>query len=119
METAHIIDAYYDAWTNKKGDMTGVPLADDMEFKGPVASFTDAVGYRQMAAEAGAAVTAFAVRRQFTDGSTVCSIIDWQLAMLPGEELTSAEILEVEDGQIVRGELIYDADSLRKAMAGG
>jgi hypothetical protein len=31
--------------------------------------------------------------------------------------MTSAELLEVEDGQIVRGELIYDAEELRKAMA--
>ena len=31
--------------------------------------------------------------------------------------MTSAELLEVEDGKIVRGELIYDAEELRKAMA--
>jgi cytochrome c556 len=30
--------------------------------------------------------------------------------------MTSAEILEVEDGKIVRGELIYDAEELRAAM---
>ncbi|SDU76612.1 nuclear transport factor 2 family protein [Jiangella alkaliphila] len=117
MDATRVIGVYYDAWKNKKGDMTGVPLADDMVFKGPIVSFTDAAGFTQMAAEAGAAVTAFEVRRQFTDGSTICSIVDWQMAMLPGEVLTSAEILEVEDGQIVRGELIYDAESLRKVMA--
>jgi len=38
---------------------------------------------------------------------------------LPVPPMTSAEILEVEDGQIVRGELIYDAQELRAAMAGG
>jgi hypothetical protein len=31
--------------------------------------------------------------------------------------MTSAEILEVEDGQITRGELIYDAQELRAAMS--
>ena len=31
--------------------------------------------------------------------------------------MTSAELLEVEDGVIVRGELIYDAEPLRRAMA--
>jgi hypothetical protein len=30
--------------------------------------------------------------------------------------LTAAEILEIRDGQIVRGELIYDAEELRRAM---
>ena len=31
--------------------------------------------------------------------------------------MTSAELLEVADGVIVRGELIYDAEELRRAMA--
>jgi hypothetical protein len=31
--------------------------------------------------------------------------------------MTSAELLEVVDGVIVRGELIYDAEALRHAMA--
>jgi hypothetical protein len=36
-----------------------------------------------MAREAAGAVTRFTVRRQFVDGDTVCSIIDWEMA-LPG-----------------------------------
>ena len=31
--------------------------------------------------------------------------------------MTSAELLEVDDGVIVRGELIYDGEALRRAMA--
>jgi hypothetical protein len=31
--------------------------------------------------------------------------------------MTAAELVEVKDGQIVRGELIYDAEELRRAMA--
>ncbi|MGH3403173.1 MAG: hypothetical protein ACRDRJ_11855 [Streptosporangiaceae bacterium] len=69
-----------------------------------------------MAREAGAMVTSFTVRRQFIDGNTVCSIIDWEMA-LPVAPMTSAEFLKVEDGQIVRGELIYDAQELAAAMA--
>jgi len=33
--------------------------------------------------------------------------------------LTAAEVLEIRDGLIVRGELIYDAEHLRRAMAAG
>ena len=37
---------------------------------------------------------------------------------MPGlGRMTSAELLEVENGRIVRGELIYDAEALRRAMA--
>jgi len=31
--------------------------------------------------------------------------------------MTSAELLQVVDGVIVRGELIYDGEALRRAMA--
>lgn len=118
MDARQIVDSYYAAWQQRAGDMSDVPLAADFNFIGPVASFTDAAGYRAMAAQAGAAVRSFRVRHQFTDGSLVCSIVDWEMDPLPGV-LTAAEVLEVRDGQLVRGELIYDAEAMRRVMAGG
>jgi SnoaL-like protein len=117
MTVLETVSLYYDAWQNKRGDFGEVPLADDFEFIGPVASFDNAEGYRAMAREAGEAVTSFAVRRQFVDGNTVCSIIDWEMAMPGIGRMTSAELLEVENSTIVRGELIYDAEALRRVMA--
>ena len=116
MTAQEIVARYYDAWENRAGDFSDVPLADNFRYAGPVASFDSADGFRAMAREAGRAVTKFAVRHQFVDGDRVCSIIDWEMS-LPVAPMTSAEILEVEDGRIVRGELIYDAEELRAAMA--
>ena len=59
MSPLETVALYYDAWQTKHGDFSGVPLADDFEFTGPVASFDSADGYRAMAREAGAAVTSF------------------------------------------------------------
>ncbi len=59
--------------------MRDVPLADDMVFRGPVASFDFAEGYRAMTRQAGAGVTSFRVRHQFTDGNLVCSVVDWTM----------------------------------------
>jgi hypothetical protein len=118
MDPMTIADVYYDAWINHAGDMTDVPLAANFSFRGPVASFDDAAGYRQMAAQAGAAVRSFRVRHQFTSGDLVCTVVDWEMEPVDGV-LTAAEILEIRDGQIVRGELIYDAEDLRKAMSQG
>jgi ketosteroid isomerase-like protein len=115
MDPREIANRYYDAWISRNGDMSQVPLADDMVFRGPVASFDTAEGYRAMARQAGAAVTSFRVRHQFTDGTLVCSVVDWTMQPVPGT-LTAAEVLEIRDGKIVRGELIYDAEELRKAM---
>ena len=117
MTSREAVARYYDAWQNRQGDFSDVPLADDFRFTGPVASFDSAQGYRSMAREAGAAVTAFNLRRQFVDGGTVCSIVDWEMAIPGTGPMTAAELLEVEDGVIVRGELIYDAEPLRRAMA--
>jgi ketosteroid isomerase-like protein len=117
MTAREAVTRYYDAWRTGRGDFSDVPLADDFRFSGPVASFDSADGYRAMAREAGAAVTSFAVRRQFVDGNTVCSIVDWEMAIPGTGPMSAAELLEVEDGVIVRGELIYDAEALRRAMA--
>jgi hypothetical protein len=70
-----------------------------------------------MARDAGQAVTSFVVRRQFVDGNTVCSIVDWEMALPDVGPMTAAELLEVVDGVIVRGELFYDAEPLRRALA--
>jgi SnoaL-like protein len=117
MTTLEAVALYYEAWQQQQGDFSDVPLADAFEFTGPVASFDTAEGYRAMAREAGRAVTSFAVRRQFVDGNTVCSIIDWEMSMPGLGRMTAAELLEVVNGVIVRGELIYDAEALRRAMA--
>lgn len=55
-----------------------------------------------MARQAGQTVTSFEVRRQFVNGNTVCSIVDWEMAMPGLGRMTAAELLEVEDGVIVR-----------------
>jgi hypothetical protein len=117
MAAEQAVARYYDAWRTRGGDMSGVPLADDFCFLGPVASFETADGFREMARQAGQAVTSFDVRRQFVGGNTVCSIVDWEMAMPGLGRMTAAELLEVKDGVIVRGELIYDAEALRRAMA--
>jgi len=118
MDPREIASQYYDAWSNRRGDMSEVPLAEDLVLLGPVAGFETAESYRAMARQAGAAVTSFRVRHQFADGDLVCSIVDWTMQPVPGT-LSAAEILEIRDGRIVRGELFYDAEELRKAMAGG
>ena len=117
MSAQETVARYYEAWRTKRGDFSDVPLAEDFRFSGPVASFDSAEAYRAMAREAGRAVTRFEVRRQFADGGTVCSIVEWEMAVPGVGPMVAAELLEVRDGIIVRGELIYDAEELRRAMA--
>ena len=46
MTVLETVSLYYDAWQNKHGNFSAVPLSDDFEFTGPVASFDSADGYR-------------------------------------------------------------------------
>jgi hypothetical protein len=48
-------------------------------------------------------------------GGRVCSIVD-QTMDWPVASLTTSEILEVRDGEIVSGEVIFDPEPVRKAM---
>src|SRR2546430_15953422 len=107
MTVHETVALYYDAWQNKRGDFSEVPLADDFEFIGPVASFDNAEGYRAMAAEAGQAGASFAGRRQFVDGKTGWSIIGWEMAMPRVGRMTAAELLGGEERPDVRGGLGY------------
>ncbi|MGH2947964.1 MAG: nuclear transport factor 2 family protein [Solirubrobacteraceae bacterium] len=118
MEPLDVAALYYDAWKNKNGDMTEVPLAEDFSYIGPVASFEDAAGFRAMAASAGPLVTGFAIRHQAVLDDVVLTVVDMDMS-LPIPTVTSAEILEIRDGQIVRGENVYDAEPMRRAMAQG
>jgi ketosteroid isomerase-like protein len=117
MSAAEAVRRYYDAWQSRTRDFSDVPLAEDFQFSGPVASFDSAAGYRAMAREACKAVTSFVVRRQFVDGDSFCSIVDWEMAIPGVGRLSAAEWLEVAGGQIVRGELFYDGEPLRRALA--
>src|SRR5829696_4632312 len=73
MSADEAVRRLYDAWQNKGGDFSEVPLAEDFQFTAPVASFDSAGGYRAMAREAGRAVTSFVIRRRFVDGDSVRS----------------------------------------------
>ncbi len=116
MSTADVVDRYYDAWAHRQGDLTDVPLADDFRFTGPVTSFDSAAAFRETARRAGAVVRNYRVRSQYHDGDVVVSIVDWEMEGVPGR-WRAAELLEVRDGHVVRGEVINDAEELRKVMA--
>ena len=117
MDTKTAVDAYYAAWMRGDGDFSAVPLAADLTYTGPVANIAGADAFRQMTSQAAPPVTRFAIRHQYIDGETACTIIDWEMA-LPVAPMTAAEILTVRDGRIIHGENIYDGEALRTAMAG-
>jgi hypothetical protein len=113
MSALDVVNAYYDA-CNNGGDLSGVPLADDVSFSGPLARVEGAANFRAHTAERGDMTCA--IREQFVNGDRVCSIVDWTMTW-PVSSLTTTEILEVRNGQIVSGEVIFDPERVRNAMS--
>jgi hypothetical protein len=106
-----MVNSYYEA-CNNGGDLSEVPLADGVKFSGPLASVEGAANFRAHTAER--ADMRCSVREQFVNGNRVCSIVDWTMTW-PVSSLTTTEILEVRNGEIVRGEVIFDPERIRSA----
>jgi ketosteroid isomerase-like protein len=115
MSAQDLVNDYYEA-CNNGGDLSSIPLADDVEFSGPLATVKGADKFRTHTAQRGDMKCT--IREQFVKGNRVCSIVDWTMDW-PVSSLTTTEILEVRDGEIVSGEVIFDPERVRNAMAQG
>jgi ketosteroid isomerase-like protein len=113
MSALDVVNRYYEA-CNNGGDLSGVPLAEDVTFRGPLASVEGAANFRAHTAKRGD--MRCSIREQFVNGDRVCSIVDWTLTW-PVTSLTTTEILEVRNGEIVSGEVIFDPERIRAAMS--
>jgi hypothetical protein len=97
MDPKEIANLYYDAWIHRAGDMTEVPPAAEFSFRGPVASFDDAAGFRQMAAQAGAAVPQLP---RGTSSPTAMWCAQWWIGNGAGRRLADRSgILEIRTGR--------------------
>jgi len=108
MSALAVVNSYYGA-CDGGGDLSDVPLADRVVFRGPLGRVEGADDLRVHAAARGE--MGCTVREQFLNGNRVCSIVDWRLAG-PVASLTTTEILEVREGRIVSGEVIFDPASI-------
>ncbi len=109
-----IVDTYYKAWENG-GDFSGVPLADGLQFRGSIDTFTDAEQFRAMAKQFGPLVKGFKWKAQLANDEYVASFYDFENST-PVSTLPTAELIRVENGQITEIDLVYDARELAKVM---
>lgn len=113
MSPLEIVNRYYEACRNG-GDLSGIPLADNVRFSGPLGTVEGAANFRAHTARRGDMECS--IRDQFVNGNRVCSIVDWTMSG-PGSALTTTEILEVRNGEIVSGEVFFDPERIWNAMS--
>ena len=98
-EPLEVVVGYYAA-CNSGGDLSDVPLADNVWFEGPLGRVEGADRFRAHTAERGD--MRCSIREQFVKGGRVCSIVDWELKR-PALSLTTTDdkILEYAPHRVV------------------
>jgi SnoaL-like protein len=113
---ANIVGKYHQAWTHRDLDTARSCLADDLDFQGPIDTFTNAddlIG----------ALTQFAqmckrvdVLQEFHADDAAALLYDC-VTESPAGTIRTAEFFGLRDGKIASIRLVFDATALRQAMS--
>ena len=106
-DAAQVADGFFTAWTAKDFTRARSLLHDDVSFKGPLESFSDADSYLASLQQLSGIVTGAEKQKVFVDGDDVCVIYDLQTAPVPSSR--TCEWYRVRDGKIASVSVIFDA----------
>lgn len=115
MDTRALIDRYHNAWTVSDFTTARNCLADSLDFRGSMDSFSDAdafigalKGFMQM-------VRKVTLLQSYYDSKGAALLYDCDTAS-PAGVLRTAEFFSVSNDKIESIRLVFDATELRKAM---
>ena len=106
-DAAQVADSYFTTWTTKDFARARSLLHDDVSFKGPLESFSDADSYLASLQQLSGIITGAAKQKMFVDGDDVFVIYDLQTAPVPSSR--TCEWYRVRDGKIAAVSVIFDA----------
>lgn len=111
------VRAYYESWT--RGDMPRARscLADDLDFQGPIDSFTGADPFIAALTGFAGMLTRVELLQELYAADEAALLYDCVTAS-PAGTIRTAEFFRLEGGKIVQIRLVFDATELRKLMAG-
>jgi len=109
------VRAYYEAWT--KGDMSQARsyLADDLDFQGPIDTFTSADEFMPELAGFGGMLAQADLLEELYGADEAALLYDCVTAS-PAGTIRTAEFFRLRDGKIAHIRLVFDATELRKIM---
>ncbi len=90
------------------GDFDDVPMADDLRFRGPLASADSGEDYRAICRAFADAVRGIEVRTRVAADDVVHLVYDVDMS-LPDGPLPTSQTIRFEDGRIVDVVVIFDA----------
>jgi len=117
MSAANVVRKYHDAWTQRDMSTARSCLADDLDFQGPIDTFSSAddfiatlTGFAQMFARVD-------LLQEFYTDDAAALLYDC-VTKSPAGTIRTAEFFGLRDGRIAIIRLVFDATVLRQAMSG-
>ena len=117
MSDGNLVRKYHEAWTQRDMTTARSCLADDLDFQGPIDTFSSAddfiatlTGFAQM-------LTRVDLRQQFYTDDAAALLYDCDTNS-PAGTIRTAEFLGLRDGKIASIRLVFDATVLRRVMSG-
>jgi SnoaL-like domain len=115
MSAADVVRKYHEAWTHRDMGTAGSCLADDLDFQGPIDTFSSADDFI-------ATLTGFAqmldrvdLLDEFYTDDAAALLYDC-ITNSPAGTIRTAEFFGVRGGKIARIRLVFDATTLRQVM---
>jgi SnoaL-like domain len=116
MSGSNVVTTYYEAWTHRDMDTARSCLADDLDFQGPIDTFSSADEFI-------VTLTAFAQMLtrvdllQRLDGDDTAALLYDCVTHSPAGTIRTAEFFGLRDGKIASIRLVFDATALRQVMS--
>jgi SnoaL-like domain len=117
MSAASAVTTYHEAWTHRDMDTARSYLADDLDFQGPIDTFSSAddfiatlTGFAQM-------LTRVDLLHEFYADDSAALLYDC-VTNSPAGTIRTAEFFGLRDGKIASIRLVFDASALRQVMSG-
>jgi hypothetical protein len=107
-DTREIVDRYYAAWASKDLPTVRSLLHDDLSFRGPIDTFTNAADYLASIQQLFAIVQGVQPQKVFVDGQDACTIYDL-ITATPAGTVPVAEWVTLKGGKIAAIRVFFDA----------
>jgi hypothetical protein len=115
MNTRHLIETYHYAWTNGDFATARGCLADDLDFRGSIDSFSKADDFIAALTQFKNISSSFTMLKSFFDAEGAALLYDCDTTT-PAGVIRTAEFFTVSDSRISAIRLVFDASELRKSM---
>ena len=117
MDARKLIETYHNAWTSGDFSTARKCLADDLDFRGSIDTFTKADDFIAALTQFQGMLRKVTVLRRFFSDEGAAFLYDCETPT-PAGTIRTAEFFTIRKGKISEIRLVFDATELRKLMAG-